>query len=917
MSLKKKNKNQITNQNQDEETEYEDWKRRSKSYNMIFIAISLLVFGILGMVVVTQMDLQPGSQFSDFEERYPFELKPMPGPALSFSGGSFPLDLVLCHTDTYSWHAWEKEYPLPNLGLLMLFDSKTGEQLGLSRLFDGPIKSVFPIMDMNGDGVTDYLIKKATVAPTWHLREITYDIERAELEPQLEEIVDEDAYVNKIINGLTLADINGINYSNFSIVDVVSLNNFTDSKGDLIFLEVRPHPVHENEYSLYLTTYFINGTNVINKSIGSYSSWGDPDTATLPKIEFFKCNGSNQLLFVNQSNFILYNLSSSNFNDILFNQSISDWNENNRFINYQVIKDLDSDGNKEIVLIKYNGNCSNQVLLINGSTGQKLFDFEIYALFPASLRPRIDNLFVKEIGNYHDGRTYILIEYFGRTQLSGIDYFELKFRFTTGYMIGKSHSTFIYVDYLISQDWVNEEQQTTVLDQDLNFDGVNEIITINEIPPTSMLSPMQTYRINIKDIFFGKTFSTLNINFEVRSLQVIKDFDGDGIVDLLARGSQSFSIISSQEPVGMFLSPAFPYNLGIPLFILLVSIIIIGIILLIYYGGKFRYTVEPIKENLRALAKKKKMTIFTIILSLITISFTFFLFMTMLNVFNSTLVAGSWITDIIIYVLLIMVFWFGLLTFTAAIYNLFAPYFAYLFIKLRALFFKVSRAYTNEFYVLDLKERKNLGTFSKLKRVIVPLLLSLAIGFYAYNYLAPFLGYNTTFTSISVNEFGSFIVGYMLLCILPLILSFLAFSFFNSGNYLLDDAGIVYYREPKRYRKPADVEPVSIWAQSLVKGAAGISALITFIEFALTLDVQTMVSQSGEGMILLMVLLLIIFWGLPFITGFAYVLLAEELMDFSTEYNNRRLYKLMEKGGIDPTLRKITIEASKEVKKKS
>jgi hypothetical protein len=263
-----------------------------------------------------------------------------------------------------------------------------------------------------------------------------------------------------------------------------------------------------------------------------------------------------------------------------------------------------------------------------------------------------------------------------------------------------------------------------------------------------------------------------------------------------------------------------------------------------------------------------------------------------------------------------MVVWFGLLTLRAAIYNLFAPYFAYIFIKLRALFFKVSRAYTNEFYVMDLKERKKLGTFSKLKRVIVPLLLSLAIGFFAYNYLAPFFGYNTTFATFSISEFGSFIVGYMLLCILPLILSFLAFSFFNSGNYLLDDAGIVYYREPKRYRKPADVEPVSIWAQSLVKGAAGISTLITFIEFAITLDVQTMISQSGEGMLLLMVILLIIFWGLPFITGFAYILLAEELMDFSTEYNNKRLYKLMEKGGIDATPRKITIEPSNQTKDK-
>jgi len=48
------------------------------------------------------------------------------------------------------------------------------------------------------------------------------------------------------------------------------------------------------------------------------------------------------------------------------------------------------------------------------------------------------------------------------------------------------------------------------------------------------------------------------------------------------------------------------------------------------------------------------------------------------------------------------------------------------------------------------------------------------------------------------------------------------------------------------------------------------------------------------------------FSGIPFFTGFSYILLAGEIIEFSAEENIKKLYKIMEIKGYDTTPRKIT-----------
>jgi hypothetical protein len=195
----------------------------------------------------------------------------------------------------------------------------------------------------------------------------------------------------------------------------------------------------------------------------------------------------------------------------------------------------------------------------------------------------------------------------------------------------------------------------------------------------------------------------------------------------------------------------------------------------------------------------------------------------------------------------------------------------------------------------------------QIKRVILPLLLSITVGFFIYNTFAPTLGFAQGFEQFGGTEFFSFMIGYMQLCLLPMILSFLLFSFFISGNFLLDDAGIVYFKESKKYRVPGDIEPISIWAQSMVKGVAGLSALITFGSFFQTVDFSGFFTQGNIQFLIFGILIVfVMFWGAPFLTGFSYILLASEVMEYTVDHNNQKLYRMMTKNGYDVKPHKLT-----------
>jgi len=92
-----------------------------------------------------------------------------------------------------------------------------------------------------------------------------------------------------------------------------------------------------------------------------------------------------------------------------------------------------------------------------------------------------------------------------------------------------------------------------------------------------------------------------------------------------------------------------------------------------------------------------------------------------------------------------------------------------------------------------------------------------------------------------------------------------------------------------------------------VKGIAGLSAILTFSTFLTTVDFSGFFGEGEPFMMVFGVLIIVVFFGgIPFLTAFSYVLLAGEVMEMCVDSNTQKLYNTMEKNGYDIRPRDIT-----------
>ncbi|MHA2050787.1 MAG: hypothetical protein ACW986_14335, partial [Promethearchaeota archaeon] len=731
---------------------------------------------------------------------------------------------------------------------------------------------VFGIMDVDGDGIKDYFVDKASVASDWVAPTSNTSIHHSpRIFPNLN--------TNQIISGSNGTDIeiptgDGINFTNYYVHDLMFLSDTSDSIEDLILLEsigqekVEPPPENITyiDYKASITTYFINGTmksNISSVFQGTFDS-------NIPAFEPFQYNGQSQLLFIHPTSLILFNLSSSNFLDTIYNVTLP-----RSFDEYEIIEDLNLDGISEILATSKDGTFA----LINGIDGGIIRELIIPTDYSSVLIDEINSasgdgvaLFLMRTGLWHAGGLQEII-----WQVFSLDL----------------TSQEILWDAM--REGYNIETDVYVLNEDLDGDSIDELIFRARHYP--LIGFGEVWRYRIFSVISGKNFAIMNTEFHGRSIITINDFDSDNKKDFVITGDERVFGLSSRKPLGIWLSSEF--QLGLPLFIVLALLLGIGLIIVLLRGKRLNYRRRSVKEH--------KLTVAVNIIAVTLMTLTFLLFLLFLNVFNNTLIAGTNNTNIVIAFITVTIVWYGTLPLTAALYNRFAPQFAFIFVKLRNLFFKISKSYKNDILVLDMEDRNDIGLVIQLKRLILPLLLSISVGFYTYDTLITILKYPRTFEVFGSTEFFSFMMGYMFFCVLPMILSFVLFSFFISGNNLLDDAGVVYYREHKKYRTPGDIEPISIWAQSIIKGIAGLSALLTFGTFLLNVDFSGFFGEGNAANFIFGIFIVIVmFGGIPFLTGCSYLLLAGEVMEADIEKNTQKLYNIMKNNGYDPTPRKIT-----------
>lgn len=825
-------------------------ERETKSINLILVGISLIIFGGLGIIFITQMELHPGWAWEDYNEEYPIELYALEGEDITGDG----MPEIVTYADITRTHE-EIANNTPKFGGVFLLNGRNGGEVW-SSVYRNPVKRVFHIMDVDGDTHRDFFVETATVSPNW----TGPDDEDVDIYPNM--------FSNNIISGLDGSDLSelpqvGSDFTNLFVADLISLDE------DIICLEAE---YNETLFEFYwnITSYFINGTKKHTLYVDTVNHLNYNDPSDVPGIEIFSYGGEPHLLYIEEHSIRLLNLSPLDFLNYTYNEPLP-----GELISYTIIEDLNSDDISEILFATRD----QEILLVNGSNGKQIRNFSISYEF--------DNVELTEVPSLNgDGQVYFVTE---ASKWYGGDKNEI---------INEIYSLTLGMQNL---EWSfvrsgHSRSSLLVLDEDFDGDLINEIVYHQEVSQIGGMEPISRYKIF--NFMTKEVLGTINIQYSPESMLNIADIDGDGKRDFLICEGGRLIALSTTKPTGIWLSTEFGY--GLPLFIVLTVMLGAGVLILIIKSRDLRKSRKKIKASI----KEKKLTVAVNVLVLILMTLCFILFLFQLNIFNNTLISNHQMTDLIIIFISVIIIWYAILPLTAAIYNQFAPHFAFIFVKLRSLFFKISKGYNHEILVVDMKDRREIGIIIKIKRVILPLLLSIAVGFYIYNTFAPTLGYSQGFNYFGSTEFFSFIIGYMALCLLPMILSYLLFAFFISGNFLLDDAGIIYYKESKKYRQPGDIEPISIWAQSLVKGVAGLSALITFGSFFLTVDFSGFF--RGEILIFGILMVFVMFWGAPFLTCFSYILFAGEVMEYSIENNAQKLYQIMEKNGYDITPHDIT-----------
>lgn len=834
-------------------------KARTHPVNYVLLAISLIIFGSLGLVFITQMEIQSGWLWEEVSEENSMEMSVIEADDLNKDG--FLDAIAFSDVRNQDHRNFGDPNDLTNYGKIFALDGLNGVKIW-EKNCENPVKRVFEVMDVNEDGYTDYFADIASVGPNWVLLP-------GHSEPQPEII--RNASVNLLINGkngteIPIATGDGRSFTNFYVHDLIHLDGLNDNRPDLVLLECVQKP--NDDYFYNISSYFVNGTK--SNSIFIDFAWiGDQDA--MPIMQLLPYGTQDHLLFIDKNKIMLLNTSVSNFLTPIYNETILD-----PTTDYTITEDLNGDSIPEIFLTTEFGN----VTVISGIDGS------VIRMFNA---PRELEYYFREIdtigSNPNDQETFIMVK-------GDFHQDEVREGQFLIYIVTETSENIVRAYHDASRE---EIMKINGLGEDMDGDSIEDLVLYERVE--LYYSPNEVRRFSIISFPENIVLGVINIDQGMENLVPCQDISGDGKGDFIFSAHDRIAALASSKPLAIWQSPHFP--LGLPLFIILIVILSIGILLIILKSRKVSYSRRKIKEH--------KLTIVVNIAAITLITLTFLLFMIQLNIFNSTLIPNQNMTTIIISFLVVIITWYGALPLTAALFNRFAPRFAYTFVKLRSLFFKISRSYNTDIVVVDMKERKDIGTVIQLKRVLLPLLLSIAIGFYTYGILTPILGYPQDFEVFGSNEFFQFMNGYMLCCIFPMIMTFLVFSFFISGNFLLDDAGVVYFRQSKKYRQPGDIEPISIWAQSIIKGIAGASAIITLVDFLSTVDFSGFFEDTNPtGLIFGILIIIVFFAGVPFLTSFSYILLAGEVMEFSMDFNMQKLYSIMEKNGYDTKLRDIT-----------
>ncbi|MHA1797566.1 MAG: hypothetical protein ACTSVY_03870, partial [Candidatus Helarchaeota archaeon] len=697
-----------------------DTKRKKPSINLILLIIALFIVGILGLVIITQIEMVRGWKWTELRD-----IRPVSVRVVDVDNG----EGIVIFTDMNDLDYKESMNNSPQYGLIMKVDRCTGSPIWSEQL-NGPVKFVYPFMDIDSDGAQDYLAHYATVNENWTSSNQVN--------------ITKHAYGLQLVSGRngTFLPINvgdGANYTHEQIIDIESLTNLTDDIEDFIVVQN-----DEDVASNNLTGFFINGTikNTLNVTNVDLIGIDLLSNVTHDNLFIIGENISTSSSFYSLRE--LNNYSKEIYTKEIIGVDIS---------KYVKIGDLDGDGISEYVLSGSQG----KLLLINGTNGNQILNTSEF-----------------ENANFEVKNLAILYENSGYTDIVldmmynfGNVYTPRIIRVTTS-GFGLRWSTSITTKY----------GMTILLNGDNNGDGYPDLLLDELITPIGSQNEMSKFiltsgsngnqlGITILDVYPNQGKNAISVN----------DIDGDGCNDIcFPTWGSSVVCFSTKKPFGMWFNSEVPF--GFVIFLIFISMVVIGSIMLVLGIKRKLFQFEArkgIRQNIMTII------VCSVILTLMILIFLLFSFS--MNVFNNTMLSLDVNANVEIFFFVTFIIWFGCLPLTAAVYNKLSPHGAYLFIKLRKFMFKFSRNVDHEIIVIEMDKKLGLGIVHSLRRCILPILLSITIGLFTYNTFATQLGFPTTFSNVGSIEFNRFLSGYMLLGMVPMVLSFFIFFFLVPASW--------------------------------------------------------------------------------------------------------------------------------------
>jgi len=118
----------------------------------------------------------------------------------------------------------------------------------------------------------------------------------------------------------------------------------------------------------------------------------------------------------------------------------------------------------------------------------------------------------------------------------------------------------------------------------VDFDGdlIDDIVYYTRHRPFVGFSDVNRYKI--MGSVNWQEFALINTEFGGDYIITIGDIDGDGKKDFSLSGDDRVTVLSTQKPLGIWLSPLFP--LGLPLFVVLAVLLVAGVTIIILRGKR-------------------------------------------------------------------------------------------------------------------------------------------------------------------------------------------------------------------------------------------------------------------------------------------------------------------------------------------